>query len=81
MIKVDRTFIKDLEKDAYSRSFIKMVVQLAEEIDVNICIEGVETKEQYRILADMNVGLIQGYYFSKPVPEREFEKKYTPELT
>ncbi len=81
VIKVDRTFIKDLEKDAYSRSFIKMVVQLAEEIDVNICIEGVETKEQYRILADMNVGLIQGYYFSKPVPEREFEKKYTPELT
>ncbi len=80
VIKVDQTFIKDLETDAYSRSFIKMVVQLAEAIDVNICIEGVETKEQYRILADMNVGLIQGYYFDRPLPGVEFERKYTPNM-
>ncbi len=80
VIKVDQTFIKDLETDAYSRSFIKMVVQLAEAIDVNICIEGVETKEQYRILSDMNVGLIQGYYFDRPIPGPEFERKYTPNL-
>lgn len=80
VIKVDQSFISDLEHDAYSRSFIKMVVQLAEEIDVNICIEGVETREQYRILAEMNVGLIQGYYFDRPVTRTAFERKYTPEL-
>ncbi|MDR2889698.1 MAG: EAL domain-containing protein [Lachnospiraceae bacterium] len=80
VIKVDQSFIRDLEHDAYSRSFIKMVVQLAEEIDVNICIEGVETKEQFRILADMNVGMIQGYYFDRPVTWKEFEQKYTPDL-
>lgn len=76
VIKVDQSFIKDLEKDAYSRSFIKMVVQLAEAIGVNICIEGVESKEQYRILADMNVNLVQGYYFDRPMPEAEFRRKY-----
>lgn len=76
VIKVDQGFIKDLESDAYSRSFIKMVVQLAEAIGVNICIEGVETKEQYRILSDMNVNLVQGYYFDRPMPEEEFRRKY-----
>lgn len=80
VIKVDRSFIKDLEEDAHARSFIKMVAQLAREIGVNICMEGVETKEQSRILADMNVDLVQGYYFDRPLSRMEFEHRYMPKI-
>ena len=76
VIKVDQSFIKDLERDAYAKSFIKMVAELAEAIGVNLCVEGVETKNQYEILSEMKVCLVQGYYFDRPMPRKEFEEKY-----
>lgn len=76
VIKVDRSFIKGLTKDEYSQSFIKMVAELAEAIDVSICLEGIETREQYKVLEGMKVRLVQGYYFDKPLPREEFERKY-----
>lgn len=76
VIKVDRSFIKGLTEDEYSQSFIKMVAELADAIDVSICIEGIETKEQYKVLEGMKVRLVQGYYFDKPLPREEFERKY-----
>ena len=76
VIKVDRSFIKGLTKDEYSQSFIKMVAKLAEAIDVSICLEGIETREQYKVLEGMKVRLVQGYYFDKPLPREEFERKY-----
>lgn len=80
VIKVDQSFVKDLAGDAYSQSFIRMVAELANAIDVRICVEGIETKEQYKILEGMKVRLIQGYYFDKPMPRRAFEEKYVPGL-
>ena len=76
VIKVDQSFVKDLAQDAYSQSFIKMVAELANAIGVSICVEGVETEEQYHILEGMKVRLVQGYHFDKPMPKEEFEKKY-----
>lgn len=80
VIKVDQSFITDLERDAYAKSFIRMVEELADAIDVNVCIEGVETQKQYEILAGMGVSLVQGYHFDRPMQRNLFEKKYTPEL-
>ena len=76
VIKVDQSFVRDLDKDAYSQSFIKMVSELANAIGVSICVEGVETKEQYQILQGMRVRLVQGYYFDRPMPKKDFEEKY-----
>lgn len=76
VIKVDQSFVRDLAEDAYSQSFIKMVAELAETIGVSICVEGIETEEQYRVLEGMKVRMVQGYYFDRPMPRREFEKKY-----
>lgn len=76
VIKVDQSFVKDLAEDAYSQSFIKMVAELAETIDVSICVEGIETKAQYKVLEGMKVRLVQGYYFDRPMTRGEFEKKY-----
>lgn len=76
VIKVDQSFVKDLAEDTYSQSFIKLVAELADSIGVSICVEGIETEEQYRVLEDMRVRMVQGYYFDKPMPQAEFAKKY-----
>ncbi len=76
LIKVDQSFVKDLDRDAYARSFIRMVGDLAENLDVQLCVEGVETKGQLEILSEMGVGQVQGFYFDRPMSFRAFEKKY-----
>lgn len=76
VIKVDQSFVKDLSEDAYSQSFIKMVAELADIIDVSICVEGIETNEQYKVLEGMKVRMVQGYYFDRPMPKALFEEKY-----
>ena len=76
VIKVDQGFVKELSDDAYSQSFIKMVAELASTIGVSICVEGIETKEQYKVLEGMKVRLVQGYFFDRPMPKKNFLKKY-----
>lgn len=76
VIKVDQSFVVDLAEDAYSRSFIKMVAELAETIGVSVCVEGIETEEQYLALKDMKVKYIQGFYFDRPMKRSRFEQKY-----
>lgn len=76
VIKVDQSFVKDLAKDSFSQSFIKMVAELADAIGVNVCVEGIETKEQFEVLEGMKVSMIQGYYFDKPMQKDSFDRKY-----
>ena len=76
LIKVDQSFIRELAEDAYSQSFIKMVAELAETIGVSICVEGVETEEQFRILQTMKVKYLQGFYYDRPMQRQNFEEKY-----
>lgn len=76
VIKVDQSFVRDLAEDAYSQSFVKLVAGLAQVIGVDICVEGIETPEQYRVLHDMEIRYIQGYYFDKPMKQEDFEEKY-----
>lgn len=76
VIKIDRCFIEHLGEDDFSDAFVKMVNELANTIGVKVCVEGVETEKQLDIACDMNVCMIQGYYFGKPMKIEEFEKKY-----
>ena len=75
-IKVDRSFVLDLTKDAYSQSFVKMVTELAHTLGAHVVVEGIEVDEQCRILRDLQVHYAQGYLFDKPLPRQEFEEKY-----
>lgn len=76
IIKVDQSFVRDLADDAYSQSFIKMVAELAQTIGVNICVEGIETTEQFTVLNGMKVKMVQGFYFDRPMQKGAFEAKY-----
>jgi EAL domain-containing protein (putative c-di-GMP-specific phosphodiesterase class I) len=75
-IKVDKTFVRDIHSDTYSRSFIKLISDLSKELGISLCVEGVETKKQLHMLKEMDVELLQGYYFGKPMPVEKFERKF-----
>ena len=60
----------------YENKILKHVVDMAHSIDLAVCIEGVETKEELQALDQLHPDYIQGYLFGKPVTKKEFEKQY-----
>lgn len=77
ILKLDMKFIQGIHTDEKSRRMVQLIMDIARFLKVPVVAEGVEVKEQYRILKDMGCQLIQGYYFSKPLPAGEFEKLIT----
>ena len=76
VIKVDQSFVRELASDSYSQAFVRYISQLASMIDMSICVEGIETVEQFSVLSDMDVRMVQGFYFDRPLPQKQFEEKY-----
>lgn len=76
VIKVDQSFVRELANDDYSQGFVRYISDLATMIGKQICVEGIETVEQYEVLQGMQVRMIQGFYFDRPLPEDQFEEKY-----
>ncbi|MCJ2035377.1 putative bifunctional diguanylate cyclase/phosphodiesterase [Methylobacterium sp. J-068] len=67
-IKIDRSFIRDLERDANDAAIVTAVLQLGRSLGLDVTAEGVETPEQATFLADEGCTHVQGYLYSKPIP-------------
>lgn len=81
-LKIDRSFVWDLEDSDRDRKLVASIVTLAHNLDIKVVAEGVETELQVQALVDMGCEEIQGYIFSKPVPPWEMEVMLSdPELT
>lgn len=76
VIKVDQSFVRALASDSYSQAFVRFISDMASMIGKQICVEGIETEEQYKVLSGMKARMVQGFYFSKPIPEDEFEERF-----
>lgn len=76
IIKVDKSFVDDITKDDYQQAFLELIVDLSQKIGAKVCVEGVEELEQLNLVTNIGVDLIQGYYFGKPLPAEQFEKKF-----
>lgn len=76
IVKVDRGFVKGITSDRFNAAFIRSIAQLCHNVGKKVCLEGVETREEYDAVKDLGIELIQGYYFSRPVPAGEFEKDF-----
>lgn len=68
IIKIDRSFIKEISNNYQSQSLTSLVIQLANSLGMEIVAEGVETSEQLEILQGYGCRQIQGYYFSPAQP-------------
>ncbi len=74
VLKIDRSFIKDLAENMDDRAIAAAVVSMAGSLLLDVVAEGVETIEQLDVLRDMGCDYIQGYYISKPLAPDEFER-------
>jgi EAL domain-containing protein (putative c-di-GMP-specific phosphodiesterase class I) len=73
-------FIRNVEKDARNFRMIELVLDIARYLGVPVVAEGVETEAQMKLLRDAGCELVQGYYFSKPLPPEEFEELIKREI-
>ncbi len=73
IIKIDMAFLTKSTDDVKSKTILKNIVTLSENLGIESLTEGVETKNQYEMLRDMGCRMFQGYYFAKPLPLDEFE--------
>ncbi len=73
-LKIDRSFINDMEKDHDSETIVSLIISMAHTLNLKVIAEGVETKKQHTYLKKQKCDMLQGYLFSKPLPDHEFEK-------
>jgi diguanylate cyclase (GGDEF)-like protein/PAS domain S-box-containing protein len=71
VIKIDRSFVKDIPYDNNDTAITRAVIALGESLQMKIVAEGVESGEQAAFLLREGCDLAQGYYYSRPVPAKE----------
>jgi EAL domain-containing protein (putative c-di-GMP-specific phosphodiesterase class I) len=74
ILKIDRSFVTGLPYDVQDNAIVKVIIMLAQALNLKVVAEGVETREQLNFLVENNCDYIQGYYYSKPVPSADFTR-------
>ena len=72
ILKIDKSFVDKIGKT--EKNIVDYIINIAKELKLTTIAEGVETKEQREYLLEKGCDIIQGYYYSKPLPKEEFEK-------
>ncbi|MER2058095.1 MAG: EAL domain-containing protein [Niallia sp.] len=75
-IKIDKSFIDDINHPKHKGSLAKVIIDMGHNMNFVVIAEGVETKEQVEFLQNHECEIVQGYYYSKPLPPDELEKLY-----
>ena len=73
-LKIDKSFVDTVTTDENSRIIIETIVYMIKKLGLESIAEGVETKEQYEYLKNIDCDNIQGFYFGRPMPPEEIEK-------
>ncbi|WP_137170301.1 EAL domain-containing protein [Marinomonas sp. FW-1] len=72
LLKIDRSFVMDLESDPDDRKIVEAIIAMAHKLNIKVLAEGIETREQWKMLANFQCDYGQGYYVSKAVTMDEF---------
>jgi diguanylate cyclase (GGDEF)-like protein/PAS domain S-box-containing protein len=71
VLKIDRSFVRELDRDEQNASMVSAMVALASNLGMTALAEGIETEAEWRALVERGCERGQGYYFSRPVPADE----------
>ncbi len=77
-LKIDKGFVQEMEDSAFNLELVRAILSLASRLDIRVVAEGVETQRQARLLAGMSCTWLQGYLFSRPVPEEQLRLLLQP---
>jgi EAL domain-containing protein (putative c-di-GMP-specific phosphodiesterase class I) len=72
-LKIDRFFLDEIMSTDRGKIIVEASVRMAKQLGLAVIAEGVETQEQLDFLSSINCDIVQGYYYSRPVPVNEFE--------
>ena len=72
-LKLDMQFIRNAFREGSDTKMIEIIIDIADYLDVPVIAEGVETEDQMLRLREMGCDIVQGYFFSRPVPAAEYE--------
>ncbi|MDF1758309.1 MAG: EAL domain-containing protein [Legionellaceae bacterium] len=73
-IKIDLSFVKDIVTDSNDQAISHTIIMMAKNLGLEVIAEGVETKEQQKVLLEIGCQRYQGYLYGKPLPIKEFEE-------
>ena len=73
VLKMDMAFVRNIESSDADYMLVKLILDIARHLKLKVVAEGVEHERQLELLKDAGCDLVQGYYFSKPVPPEEFK--------
>lgn len=76
VLKIDKSFIDNLTTEPRTKALIKSIIELSHNLGIEVVAEGVECYEQLSLLKNVSCDIIQGYYFSKPLPYEEVRSIY-----
>ena len=79
IVKIDRAFMRDIRTSSFDATFIRFVVELCHDVGIRVCLEGVETDEEYDAVGSMGLDYIQGFLFGRPLTSDEFESRFLTE--
>lgn len=72
VLKIDRTFIMDIESDEGDAALVEAIIVMAHKLGIHVVAEGVETDPQHEFVSGQNCDFIQGYYYSQPIAPKDF---------
>ncbi len=72
ILKIDQSFVRDIETDDGDAAIVETIISMAHHLDLKVIAEGVETIFELDFLNQRGCEIYQGYYFSRPLPEKEF---------
>ena len=78
-LKIDRSFITEIDNNANNHAIVSAIIALSQKLRIIVIAEGIERKEELRVLENLNCQIGQGYYFSKPLDVKAFTEKYLPD--
>ena len=75
ILKIDMSLLHEIDIRYRSKIILKSIINMAHDLGMDVITEGVENASELKELSEMGCHRFQGYYFSKPIPVEEFERK------